>query len=98
MKVLIFTHKNDIDGMGNAILANIAFDEVDYELCGTFDLTNKVESYYENDRIYEYDKVFVDYIHPFTGINMVYFYRELVKSENCEVEFVFSNDPKTNLE
>jgi oligoribonuclease NrnB/cAMP/cGMP phosphodiesterase (DHH superfamily) len=59
MKVLIFTHKNDIDGMGNAILANLAFNEVDYELCGTFDLTSKVESYYENDRIYEYDKVFV---------------------------------------
>ena len=29
---------------------------------------------------------------------MVDFYRELVKSENCEVEFVFSNDPKTILE
>ena len=59
MKVLIFTHKNDIDGMGNAILANLAYDQVDYELCGTFDLTSRVESYYENDRIYEYDKVFV---------------------------------------
>ena len=59
MKVLIFTHKNDIDGMGNAILANLAYDQVDYELCGTFDLTSKVESYYENDRIYEYDRVFV---------------------------------------
>lgn len=59
MKVLIFTHKNDIDGMGNAILANLAYDKVDYELCGTFDLTSRVESYYENNRIYEYDKIFV---------------------------------------
>ena len=31
MKVLLFTHKNDIDGMGNAILANLAYDEVNYE-------------------------------------------------------------------
>ena len=36
MKVLLFTHKNDIDGMGNAILASLAFDDVKYELCGLF--------------------------------------------------------------
>ena len=30
MKILLFTHKNDIDGMGNAILANLAFDEVEW--------------------------------------------------------------------
>ena len=29
---------------------------------------------------------------------MVDFYRDLIKSENCEVEFVFSNSPKTILE
>ena len=42
MKVLIFTHKNDIDGMGNAILSKLAFDNVDYILCETFDLNYKV--------------------------------------------------------
>lgn len=46
----------------------------------------------------DYKKEFGDYIHPFTGINMVDFYRKLVESENCEVEFVFSNNPKTILE
>ena len=52
-----------------------------------------------NDIISEddYNKYFAKYIHPFTGINMVSFYRELIESENCEVEFVFSNDPKTIL-
>ena len=59
MKVLLFTHKNDIDGMGNAILAQLAFKEVDYELCGTFDLTSSVESYFEKDKIYQYDKIYV---------------------------------------
>ena len=59
MKVLLFTHKNDIDGMGNAILAQLAFSEVDYELCGTFDLTSSVESYFEKDKIYQYDKIYV---------------------------------------
>lgn len=59
MKVLLFTHKNDIDGMGNAILAQLAFSEVDYELCGTFDLTSSVESYFEKDKIYQYDRIYV---------------------------------------
>lgn len=44
-----------------------------------------------------YDKVFKNFLHPFTGINYVNFYRDLVKSENCEVDFVLSNDPKTIL-
>lgn len=44
-----------------------------------------------------YDKLFKNFLHPFTGINYVNFYRDLVKSENCEVDFVLSNDPKTIL-
>ena len=52
-----------------------------------------------NDLITEedYEKYFSKYIHPFTGINMVKFYRELIKSENCQVEFIFSNDAKDIL-
>ena len=48
-----------------------------------------------NDMISEedYEKEFSDFIHPFTGVNMVKFYRDLIKSENCDVEFVFSNNP-----
>ena len=46
----------------------------------------------------QFSKNFGDFLHPFTGINMVDFYRELVKDENCDVEFVFSNDPKTILD
>ncbi len=45
----------------------------------------------------EYKDVFGSYLHPFTGINMVDYYRELIHSENCEVEFVFANDPKVIL-
>jgi hypothetical protein len=73
------------DEVGNGILDEETFEKSKYNLSSV--ITEK-----------EYDKVFGDYIHPFTGINMVDFYRELVKSENCEVEFVFSNDPKTILE
>lgn len=45
----------------------------------------------------EYKEYFGDFIHPFTGINMVDFYKELIEKENCEVEFVFANDPKEIL-
>lgn len=41
----------------------------------------------------DYQKHFSSWLHPFTGINMVKFYRELIESENCKVEFVFSNNP-----
>ena len=45
----------------------------------------------------DYEKYFGTFIHPFTGINMVDYYRDLVKSENCDVEFVFSNNPSDIL-
>lgn len=59
MQVLVFTHKNDIDGMGNAILSKLVFEQVDYVLCGTFDLNKKVSDYISSNKIYEYDKIFV---------------------------------------
>lgn len=45
----------------------------------------------------DYTKYFGSFLHPFTGINMVDFYRDLIHSENCEVEFVFSNNPRDIL-
>lgn len=45
----------------------------------------------------EYTRVFGDWKHIFTGVNMVDFYRDLAKKENCEIEFIFSNNPETIL-
>ncbi len=39
----------------------------------------------------EYRENFGDWIHPFTGINMLDFYKELITAENCEPVFVLSN-------
>lgn len=73
------------DEVGNGIL--------DEELLSksNFNISSKIT---EKD----YDELFSNYIHPFTGINMVDFYRDLVTSENCSVEFVFSNNVKTILD
>lgn len=73
------------DEVGNGILDEDKLDESPFTL----------DSVITED---DYKKYFGDYIHPFTGINMVDFYRNLVKSENCEVEFVFANDPKKILD
>lgn len=45
----------------------------------------------------EYTEKFGNFKHIFTGVNMVDFYREVVNSENCEIEFVFSNQPEEIL-
>ncbi len=39
----------------------------------------------------EYRENFGDWIHPFTGINMLDFYKELITAEDCEPVFVLSN-------
>lgn len=46
----------------------------------------------------EYTELFGDFKHIFTDVNMVDFYRDICKKENCEVEFVFSNDPEVILD
>ena len=40
----------------------------------------------------DYRKHFGDWIHPFTGINMLDFYKELIEKENCEAVFILSNN------
>ena len=59
MKLLLFSHKNDIDGMGNVILSKLAFEEVDYVLCETFELETKVMNYIDTKKIYEYDQILI---------------------------------------
>jgi len=45
----------------------------------------------------EYNKKFGDFKHPFTGINYVYYYREIIESENADAVILLSNDPKEIL-
>ncbi len=59
MKVLLFTHKSDIDGMGNVVLAKLAFEDVDYVLCETFNLQNEISKFFDSGSIYDYDIIFV---------------------------------------
>lgn len=73
------------DEVGNGILDKSTLEKSEFNLSSI--ITEE-----------DYKRVFSSWIHPFTGLNMVDFYRELAKSENCEIEFVFANDPKVILD
>ncbi len=45
----------------------------------------------------EYKNYFNGIVHEFTGIDYVDYYKQLIESENCEAEIIFSNNPKTIL-
>ena len=68
------------DEVGNGILEEEQFEK------SSFDLGSVITED-------EYMKNFGTFVHPFTGINMIKFYKELIESENCEAEFILSNDP-----
>lgn len=59
MKVLLFTHSQDIDGMGCALLANKAFKNYTLVPTKTFDITKNVKEYIDNNNIYSYDQIYV---------------------------------------
>ena len=73
------------DEVGNGIMDEEILEKSDYHLGSV--ISEK-----------EYYETFGSWKHPFTGINMIDFYKELIESEDCEVEFVFSNDVKTILD
>ena len=57
-KIKIFTH-TDLDGIGCAIVAKLAFDEVDVEYCDYKDVNGKVREFYLNDGDKLYDAVYI---------------------------------------
>lgn len=59
MKVLLFTHEQDIDGMGSVILGQRAFKDFHYVTCKTFEINAKVQTFIDNLSIYDYDFIFV---------------------------------------
>lgn len=71
-------------------VGNHLFDE---ELLEEYD----INPYSDCFGIDTYDKYFRKIVHQFTGVNYVDVYSEICNNEDCEVEFVFSNNPKDIL-
>ena len=45
----------------------------------------------------EFEKLFGKSKHPFTGMDYISYYKQLIQEEGAEAEIIFSNDPKTIL-
>lgn len=61
-KIKLFTHGTDLDGVGCAILAYLAFERenVDVEYCDYKDVNEKVEAFIEQEELFKsYDKVYI---------------------------------------
>ncbi|MDD2208194.1 MAG: coenzyme F420-0:L-glutamate ligase [Bacilli bacterium] len=68
------------DEVGNGILDEKVLKESKYNLNSLF----TDDEYYDN---------FGEYLHPFTGVNMIDVYKNIVLEENCKIKFIFSNNP-----
>ena len=74
------------DEVGNALLT---YDELDEK---------GVNPYSDVLSLEQYRKLFGKKVHEFTGVDYIGYYVDLIKSEGCEVEVIFANQPKAILE
>ena len=58
-KVLLFTHKVDIDGMGSAILSSLIFENLEVVFCETFEIDQLFLNYVDDGSIYNYSQIFI---------------------------------------
>ena len=77
--VILFSYPND--EVGNPLMARSAY--VPHRF-------SEVTEYEEADFV----RTFGSPVHPFTGVNYLDFYREVIESEGAKATFLFSNDPR----
>ena len=69
-------------------------DEVGNDILYKEDLEKyNVNPYSDIITLDEYMNKFHNFIHPFTGVNMVDVYKELIEKEGCKANIVLSNNP-----
>ena len=74
------------DEVGNALLT---YDELDEK---------GVNPYSDVLSLNKYRELFGHKVHEFTGVDYIDYYVDLIKSEGCDVEVIFANQPKAILE
>ena len=74
-------------------------DEVGNELVSIDKLDEKgVNPYSDVLSLEKYRELFGENRHPFTGVDYVAYYKELIESCDCEAEIIFANRPKAILD
>ncbi len=74
------------DEVGNALLT---YDELD---------AKDVNPYSDVLSLEKYRELFGHKVHEFTGVDYIDYYVDLIKSEGCDVEVIFANQPKAILD
>lgn len=64
MKVLVFSHGSDIDGMGSIIISKLFFKEIDFYYSEINNLDEQILNEINNKNIYKYDYIFVTDLTP----------------------------------
>lgn len=81
------------------LILNYPSDEVGNHLISLDDLDcKKINPYSDVLTEEKYRELFGYKAHVFTGIDYIEYYKELISSQNCEVEVILSNNPATILE
>ncbi len=74
-------------------------DEVGNELVSLDKLDEaKVNPYSDVLTLERYRALFGENLHPFTLVDYVQYYSDLIREEGCEVEVIFANDPRVILD
>lgn len=59
-KVIVFSHESDVDGLGNIVLAKLAFNDIDYVLSHDVEaLEVTFRKYIETKSLDEYEKIYI---------------------------------------
>ena len=84
MKILLFSHKSDIDGMGEVILCNLAFknDTFEYILCtNVADLAVKMKDEYDKGNLYKFDRIYITDLSPIKEVAEIVFKDEKLNNK-----------------
>ena len=98
MNLLLFTHKIDIDGMGSAVLAKLVFDSHEIVFCDTFEIDEKLNEYYENGKLFEFDKIYVTDLCPSTKMLEKINLDEKLKTKLKVFDHHATDSEKTNFD
>lgn len=82
--VLVLNYPSD--EVGNALITREALDQSD------------INPYSDTLSLQEYRDTFGKTYHPFTGVDYVEYYKEIIEAENATASFVFSNNPSVVLD
>ena len=84
MKRLLFSHKSDVDGMGEVILSLIAFGSIDYILCKNVkELEEVFLEAYANNTFDQYDIIYITDLSLTRGTIEKIMNDEKVKNDIC---------------